>query len=639
MARNAFAIRTSETSSPDEVFSRYFAPEVLGILPPDLFATSALVLRSAPGGGKTSLLRIFTPGPLLQVIRNRKMAPHDEIYRSLAQLGVVEEEWPLVLGILVPCASGYSEIGPQLDESKSRGLFRALVNARTVLRTLRALCTLYELEYPRGLQAISCDYTRKDLFDDGPVPRSADLAVLRTWAEEIESRCFAQLDAVGEAGSELPQHPQFDAVLWLSQITFRIHGRLVGARPVVMFDEVHRLRPWQRSLLYRELLDHRYGASVWFAERTYVINPSELLTGAIPRRDYEEVRLEQAWFNAKPKQYVNFVTSIADRRMAQMRADLESFGDYLSNSVTDHATQDKVAKALPRLEHKVRELASVTTLFDDWISAASVMQDEPFAKAIEWTRIGILIAREKQKIQPSLELMPFSEEDLDAKTSSGVQAAAERFVCTEFGIPYFYGIERVVRLSSYNVEEFLQICAVLYEHIYAQRIVRPRGGGPVSVSAKTQNDALGKLAQKRLRELPRLFTLGPQAQRLIESIGQMCREKTYEPTAPYAPGVTGIALSSQDRETLVQAGRDGPGNPYFELASTISSCVGQNLFEVRDNLRQDNKVWVVLYLNRLFCAHYDLVYQVGGWQRVSLRRLQDWSRGVVPRSNDKITLI
>jgi len=232
--------------------------------------------------------------------------------------------------------------------------------------------------------------------------------------------------------------------------------------------------------------------------------------------------------------------------------------------------------------------------------------------------------------------MPLSDEELDARAGSGVRAAAERFVCTKFDVPYFYGIERVVRLSSYNVEEFLQICAVLYEHIYAQKITRSRGGRPVSVSAKSQNDALAKLAEKRLKELPRLFALGPQAQRLIEAIGQLCREKTYEPNAPYAPGVTGIALSSQDREALVQAGRDGLGNPYFELASTISSCVAQNLFEVRDNHKQDNKMWVVLYLNLLFCAHYNLVYHVGGWQRVSLRRLQDWSRGVLPRASDKL---
>jgi hypothetical protein len=638
VARNAFAIRTSETSSPDDVFSRYFAPEVLNILPEDLFATSALVLRSAPGGGKTSLLRIFTPGPLIQVIRNRHLSPHDEIHRSLTQLGVVEDGTALAFGILVPCASGYAEIGPQLEERTSRPLFRALINARIILRTLRALCTLYDLDYPTGLNAVKCDCA-KGLFDEGPIPRTADLGTLRAWAEDVESRCLAQLDAVGNASIDLPLHMQFDAVLWLSQVSFQVHGRAMAARPIVMFDDVHRLRPWQRNLLYSELLDHRSGASVWFAERTYVINPSELLTGAIPRRDYEEVRMEQAWSSARPKQYLNFVTSIADRRMAQMRTEIVSFGDYLSNSATDYGAQDKIARSLPNLEQRIRELAAGTSLFDEWIANATRHDAEPFEKAIEWTRIGILVAREKQKAQPSLELIPLSDEDLDARAGSGVTAAAERFVCTNFGIPYFYGLDRVVRLSSYNVEEFLQICAVLYEHIYAQKITRSRGSGPVSVSAKSQNDALVKLAEKRFKELPRLFALGPQAQRLIEAIGRMCREKTYESTAPYAPGVTGIALSSQDRETLIQAGRDGPGNPYFDLASTISSCVAQNIFEVRDNHKQDNKVWVVLYLNRLFCAYYDLVYHVGGWQRVSLRRLQDWSRGAVPRADHKITLV
>jgi hypothetical protein len=638
VARNAFAVRTSETSSPDEVFSRYFASEVLSILPQDLFATSALVLRSAPGGGKTSLLRIFTPGPLMQVVRNRHLAPHDEIYRSLAQLGVVEADNALAFGILIPCASGYVEIGPQLEERTSRALFRALMNARIILRTLRALCTLFDLEYPNDLSAITCDWT-KTLLDEGPIPRTTGPIALRAWAEDVETRCFAQLDAVGNASVDLPLHMQFDAVLWLSQVSFNVHGRAVAARPIVMFDDVHRLRKWQRSLLYSELLDHRSGASVWFAERTYVINPSELLTGAIPHRDYEEVRMEQAWSNARPKQYVNFVTSIADRRMVQMRADLESFGDCLSNSVTDYATQDKVAKALPTLAQKIRESAVGTHLFDEWIANAERHEAQAFDQAVEWTRIGILITREKLKSQPSLELVPLSDDELDARTGSGVRAAAERFVCTKLDVPYFYGIERVVRLSSYNVEEFLQICAVLYEHIYAQKITRARGGGPISVSAKSQNDALAKLAEKRLKELPRLFALGLQAQRLIEAVGQMCREKTYEPNAPYAPGVTGIALSSQDREALVQAGRDGPGNPYFELAATISACVAQNLFEVRDNHKQDGKSWVVLYLNRMFCVHFDLVYHVGGWQRVSLRRLQEWSRGVVPRVSDKLALV
>lgn len=637
MVRNAFAIRTSETSSPDDLFARYFAPEVLSLLPEDLFATSALVLRSSPGGGKTSLLRIFTPGPLIQVIRNHARAPFDEIYKNLMGLGVVDSAGPRAFGVLVPCASGYAEIGPPLDDNTARSLFRALVNVRVILRTLRALCTLNDLDYPQDLAQVSCEFANA-LFDEGPIPRNGNLVELRTWAEDVESRCFSAMDGVGPVRNDLPLHYAFDSVVWLSQVTFTVRGAPVAARPIVMFDDVHRLRPWQRAMLYEQLLDHRTGTPVWLAERTLVLDPAELLSGAIPRRDYAEVRLEHVWQASKPKQYVRFVTSIADRRVQQMRNDLESFGDHLAEALTDHASQARISGGLEQLKSKVREAARGTTLFDEWLRKADLTDGEPLEVAVAWTTVGIHIARERANLQPSLELEPLPEEALDARSASGLAQAAERFICTELNLPYFYGLERVVRLSSYNVEEFLQICAVLYEHIHADRITR-RGGGPVSVTPKAQHDALTKLADKRFQELPRLFPTGPQAQRLIAAIGEMCREKTYEPNAPYAPGVTGIGVNYQDRITLIQAARDGPGSAYYELASILSACVAQNLFEVRENLRQDNKEWVVLYLNRMFCAKYDLVYHAGGWQRVSLKRLQEWSRGKQARVGDRISLI
>jgi hypothetical protein len=639
MVRNAFAIRTSETSSSDEVFARYFAPEVLTVLPENLFATSALVLRSSPGGGKTSLLRIFTPGPLLQVIRNQQHAPHDEIYRKLAVLGAVDEGEARAFGVYVPCATGYTEIGPPLKDSAARGLFRALINIRVLLRTLRAMCVLHDLDYPSGLEGISCSFNPALFFDEGPIPRDRDLSALRTWAEALESRCFASMDGIDQPRSDMPAHPSFDAIYWLSQTSFELHGQSVAAKPIVMFDDVQRLRRWQRDMLYRELLDHRSGTPVWLAERTVVLDPSEVLADATPRRDYVAVHLEHVWQKAKPRQYVQFVTSIADRRMAQMGNDLRSFGDYLAANLWDHVTQTRVNEALEQVQAKVRAAAAGTTLFDDWLRATEKHTGDPLEKAIEWTKISILIARERANRQPSLELQPLPQDEMEARAASGLPQAAERFICTDLSLPYFYGIERVVRLSSYNVEEFLQICAVLYEHIHANRITRRRGGGPVSVSAKSQHDALRKLAERRFRELPRLFPLGPQAQRLISAIGQMCRERTYEPNAPYAPGVTGIGLNTMDRSTLLKAARDGPNSTYYEVANVISSCVAQNLFEVRENLRQDNKEWIVLYLNRIFCAHYDLVYHNGGWQRVSLRRLHEWIQGVQARTGDRMSLV
>jgi len=406
MVRNAFAIRTSETSSPDEVFARYFAPEVLGVLPQEIFATSALVLRSSPGGGKTSLMRIFTPGPLLQVVHNHQRSPHDEIHRNLIAIGAVDAAGPRAFGVMIPCASGYAEIGAPLDDTAARALFRALINMRIVLRTLRALCTLNELEYPAGLHQIACAYT-PSLFDEGPIPREIDLTALRNWAETVESLCFASIDTV-VAVKEAPRHTTFDAVHWLSQATFLPHGRPMAARPIIMFDDVHRLRPWQRAMLYQDLLDHRTGTPVWLAERTFVLDPAELLTGAVPRRDYEEVRLEQAWYGNKSKQYVKFVTSIADRRVVQMRNDLESFGDHLADRLPDQPTQGLVAEHLEKIAADVRARAAGSALFDEWLASGDRATGEPLEKAIEWARLGILISRERSTPQPSLEC-PSSE--------------------------------------------------------------------------------------------------------------------------------------------------------------------------------------------------------------------------------------
>jgi hypothetical protein len=75
-----------------------------------------------------------------------------------------------------------------------------------------------------------------------------------------------------------------------------------------MFDDVHRLRPSQRRMLYEELLDHRTGTPVWLAERTEVLDATDLLTGAVPRRDFHEVQLERAWQQSKGKKFINFVT-------------------------------------------------------------------------------------------------------------------------------------------------------------------------------------------------------------------------------------------------------------------------------------------------------------------------------------------
>ena len=638
MVRNAFAIRTSEQSATDDAFARYFSPEVLTVLPKDLFTASALVLRSSPGGGKTSVLRIFTPGPLLQVHRNQSIAPYNDTFNHLSDLGALDQSHVRVMGLLIPCTAAYSEIGPPLPAAKARGLFRALINARIILRALRAVCALHDLEYPIGLEHVDITFD-PSLFDEGPVPRTTNALDLRVWAETEEMKSLAPLDVItGGSETEAPSHAAFDAIVWLSQASFAIRGQGIGVRPIVMLDDVHRLRPGQRKLLFEELLNHRSGTPVWLAERTEILSSYDLLSGPTPRRDFEEIQLEQAWLISKgKKRYLKFVTAIADRRVMQMSNELQSFGDHLANSMSGSCIDTRLGQVVETLKDRILATVSALNRYDDWLRALQKLTSASrLEEAISWAKLEILITRDLNKRQRSLNFEPLSDQELEARETSGVSQAAEKFVCSEFGLPYFFGTERIVRLSSYNIEEFLQICEVLYEHIHAARVMG--GAGPIIVSAVDQHRALRELAKRRFEEIPRAFPFGSKAQRLIWGIGQMSHERTFEPNAPYAPGVTGIGLTVQDRQTLIEAANKGPDHPFAELASVLSGCVAQNLFEVRDSLRQDNKNWTVLYLNRMLCVQFDLVYHTGGWQHVSIRQLLDWCEGNYPQSGKRLAL-
>ena len=70
--RNPFAMRASEKITDDVLFLRLFSSESLALLrtlnEKGQLWGNVIRLNSAPGGGKTSLLRIFSPSVLKELI-------------------------------------------------------------------------------------------------------------------------------------------------------------------------------------------------------------------------------------------------------------------------------------------------------------------------------------------------------------------------------------------------------------------------------------------------------------------------------------------------------------------------------------------------------------------------------------------
>ena len=103
-------------------------------------------VRSAPGGGKTTLLRLLTPGSLRRAISYGDDQRYRATRDALQDAGVVDGQRALLWGVYLPFAIEYRT----LDDLGARSLhvFRALLSARIVLAALKALlansssCTL-----------------------------------------------------------------------------------------------------------------------------------------------------------------------------------------------------------------------------------------------------------------------------------------------------------------------------------------------------------------------------------------------------------------------------------------------------------------------------------------------------------------
>lgn len=615
---NPFLERMSERTS-DQEFVRLFSPKILDKLHEDAFNGAVHLFTSPPGGGKTTLLRAFTPTALRAFARARQ----DESYQRLLSRQVLHEtDGPQLLGVLLSCASGYADLPPGASMAQA-GLFRALLDCRVVLRALRSLASLLGYGSTDQLSDIRLEYD--DLGHDlKSIPVAESAIELVRWAEERERAVYAKLDTlVGDASVDLPLHVRFESVLWLQSVRFLRGDKLVAPRRLLMIDDLQKLRKKQRTMMLEELVELRPAVPVWLAERSIALGDALISQGAREGRDLRHYPLEDMWGGKSGQyQFATFAQSILDRRLDVQRViPAGAFSQYLEDQLTPDDLGDVFAKAV-QLFAKEMDRHRQNILYTDWLARAEEGQKTiGFDNLIELYVTRILIARSEGRRQLSLELAPLPAEDLDERDSK-VLGAAEILCHDEVKLPYYYGVDRLCALATTNVEELLAIAASLYEGMQAKQVLRKQ---PDPRLSPAEQERRIKEAAKRKRDfIPKSHTEGTRAQSLLDAIGLFCRDKTFQIAASYAPGVTGIRLSRYELSRL-RPDQTKTSEPHALLGRVLWECVAENLLTTRvsaaSTSREDGTVF---YLNRTLCAYYDLPLQYGGWQDVSAETLIGW---------------
>jgi hypothetical protein len=240
---------------------------------------------------------------------------------------------------------------------------------------------------------------------------------------------------------------------------------------------------------------------------------------------------------------------------------------------------------------------------------------------IRWRTLEILIARQQGKKQKNLQFEPLSTEELDDKDESDVRAAAELFLSKEFGFPYYFGLSKLASLGSFNVEQFIRLAGDLFEESLAAAVMRRQP----QLAPERQQRILQVAYDTRVTDLPRRAKNGRDVLRFLDAVGQFCRDVTHQPNAPYSPGVTGIAILMQERETLLDPAYLAKHPRASAFAAMLGTAIAHNLLHAEVDYKVKSNRYMVFYLNRLLCPKYELPLQFGGFREKPLREFITWA--------------
>jgi hypothetical protein len=234
--------------------------------------------------------------------------------------------------------------------------------------------------------------------------------------------------------------------------------------------------------------------------------------------------------------------------------------------------------------------------------------------------LEILIARNVNRKQLSLLDVAIPASELDAQWDSDVAHAAELFLCKEFDFPYYYGPERLARLASLNIQQFLGLSEDIFEGLLSANLL----DAALILPPEEQHRLMKDTAKSLWENIPRSIKHGRDVRNLIDGIGRFAQWYTYRPTAPNDPGVAGSAIRMSERETLLREARELTRPDMARLASALASAIAHNLIVVDLDARVKNNVWMVLNLNRLLCVHYDLPLGYGLFKERPVATLCEW---------------
>ena len=433
-----------------------------------------VLVRSSPGTGKTSLMRMFLPTTLEWIRARRNDKDIAPLRSTLLELGAFSEQRVRKLGVLLNLDQDYlSLLDLQVPSNVKRRLFLRLLDVRILVGVLRNSLVLHGKTFPDDVDALKIvpRYNGRvgAVLDrlGGPTGEG-----ILGYARRTEQATIKVLDGlIASDVDAIPTgHNELYSLTLLADSLLTMAEKVIDAQPLIMFDDGHRLDSDQRDALLQQLRRRRPVIARWYAERFEALSKQELLAGVgQEHRDVVLVDLDRIARSGSRgrkrfsrRRYHQVLRDIARRRAAHYLStyarESQGFLQLLDN---DHDVPfGRVEReVLRQLEDRVVGMVGKDGRYTQWLNKARM--GTGLEAAIRWRELEVLINRDQMRQQSFFE-GELSTEQIRKRSNTAIREAAALDISQEFKTPYYAGEDMVLQLGSYNTHQFLNVCGDLF---------------------------------------------------------------------------------------------------------------------------------------------------------------------------------
>jgi len=582
-----------------------------------------------PGCGKTTIAQVVEFESLYNLCLETASPINRDLRDVLTRLELIKDGLPAILGHRLAMSTNFRDIWELPYSNQTRlALLRAFLQSKAVLGWFNQLdlmnVSLEHVEIVMGANSESVFTTT-----------GADSAEsFREYARGIELAIFRIVTSLVPPDekdmAENFLNTSYDVFEVLSG--FRVR-RWSGApdvpidsdvvlRPMIIVDDAHELHPTQFTQLRDWLKTKAMGVSRWLMCRPDIVSADDyrealgkdvvseegMQPGSTRDRDYIMKLMQMG----TAKRFKHVATDIASLYIASIPEFRRRRISDLKPLLNQTAAAELAPGVYRQLEEKVDKLAKDAHFSKTLVESLHARVREDALQDESMAALRILIYRERNKT-PQIDLL--GDEELldepvtdDKKVKSSVLEGARVQLMHEFERPYYFGMDKLIAASNWNIEQFVQLAGTLVDELLA-RVIRNR---EPYLAPKAQHVALVNQAKRAMDDWD--FPYNAVVRVLVKEIAAQCLTKTLQGNAPLGAGANAIGVPQEEMDAVLR--RDG------RLARVLHFAFAYNALMFVPDYHCKGKIWCLLELGALPNLAYGLPLSRGGFIESTLRKLQ-----------------